>query len=355
MQKQRRHNQGVTLIELLVSIAILSLVLAGIYGLLVSAYQSYNHNRTKLESQQTARVVLDYLVHRLREIDGGRITIDPTKCTHCHTANMGVLANMYPSVTSNIPCSENVVIPQEAPMILNINTIPLTLADVPAELQAMDGNYIQFQADLVPLHGFNESFTDTNKNGVWDFHDENGNGEYDYGETELLLDMNNNSQYDYFGELWTLELQESDEGEYFELVESLSFSPLSPDISKYNKSVYDDAGYTKIPVAYGITGMSIKAVDRLPSPNTNSGRKVDRGCMVTSDTTACHGSGATPATLNVYGDADDMDEQQFVDTHPFWNIGGLSVEVIAANSRGKKEEFTRLRQFIILRNLEVNQ
>lgn len=347
------YERGITLIEMLVVIAVLSLVLAGIYGLLNSAYQSYNHNRAKLESQQTARIVLDYLVYRLREVDAGRITPDPTNCTHCHSSNRGVLAGTYPSVTANIPCPKDVAIPQQAPAILNISTIPLaSLSGVAAEFQNMTGNYIQFQADLLPLHGFNESFTDENKNGQWDFYDEDGDSEYDQGETELLEDMNDNTQYDYFGELWTLELQPSGDGPYFELVESLNFTTLSPDISKYNKSVYADTGYTKLPVAYGITALSIKAVPRISSPSTSSGRTVDNSCGDSSALTACHGSSGA---INIYGNANNMNEQTFIDTHPFWNIGGLNIEVTTSNTRGRKQQFTKLRQFVILRNLEVNQ
>lgn len=353
------NETGVTLLEMLVVVAVLSLLLGGIYGLLTSAYQTYNHNRAKLESQQIARTVLDYLVYRLREIDSGKITRDATNCTYCHTPNMD-----DSSVDdSDIPCAIDVTIPQQAPAILDIQTTSLsTLSGVPTEYQTMDGNYIQFHADLLPLHGFNESFTDDDGDGTWDWTagnasqgDLDADSEYDLGEPELLEDMNDNSAYDYFGERWTMELQDSSDGPFYELVESVSFSTLSPDISKYNKSIYPDTGYSKIPVAYGITGLTIKEVPRVSSPYpTASGESVDASCRGGS-ATACHGSAGSGGAVNVYGDADSMDYSKFIATHPWWNIGGLSVEVTASNTRANKQEFTTLRQFVILRNLEVNQ
>jgi len=331
---------------MLVVIAVLSLVLAGIYGLLNSAYQSYNHSRAKLESQQTARAVMDYIVYRLREVDAGSVTRDPSDCTDCHSYNR----DNKKVDNTDMPCSEDVSIPHEAPIILNLSTIPLALTGIPAEFQNISGNYIRFQADLLPLHGFNESFTDDDDDKVWNFNDEDGDGKYDYGETELLEDMNDNSQYDYFGELWTFELRPSGEGPYFELVESLNFTTLSPDRSKYNKSIYPDEGYTQAPVAYGLTGLSIKEVPRLSSPSATSGRQVDYACAESN----CHGTGGSSG-IDVYGDPADMDETKFIATHPWWNIGGLSVEVTSTSTKGAKQQFTRLRQFVILRNLEINQ
>ena len=85
------RERGVTLIELLVSIAILGFLLAGIYGMLNTAYQSFLDTRRRIDSQQTARMVTNYLVYRLREIDGGQSTSEPVNGRLvCRTAPLRV-------------------------------------------------------------------------------------------------------------------------------------------------------------------------------------------------------------------------------------------------------------------------
>lgn len=372
MQRIKTSERGVTLIEMLVVLAVLSLVLAGIYGLLNSAYQSYNHNRAKLESQQTARIVMDYLVYRLREIDGGSYTNEPENCIYCHSGNMDQMARNDPFM----PCTTDVMVPQKSPLILDYKkaALPaLPTSDIPLVFQSMTGNYIQFQADLLPLNGFNESFTDSpsgpTANGEWDWTandpawDLDLDGKYDRGEPELLEDLNDNGQHDYFGETWTFELQQSSDGPYFELVESLNFTSLRPKDRSFNKSVYDNSGYEKVVVAYGITGLRIEKVDRIPPGVTYpTGREVSKSCMDPGgNATACHGSGNTATgpmfnrTLNVYGNATSMVFSQFLVTHPWWNIRGLSVEVVTTDTKGNYQQFTRLREFVNFRNLEINQ
>jgi prepilin-type N-terminal cleavage/methylation domain-containing protein len=373
MQRIQIEERGVTLIELLITIAVLTLVLAGIYGLLNSAYQSYNHSRAKLESQQTARIVLDYLVYRLREVDGGSSTTRPERCTNCHSPNMDQ------KLENNIfmPCTTDVTIPQKAPMILEFKEVSFApLAEIPTEFQNMTGNYIKFQADLLPLHGFNESFTDspsgTTANGRWDWtagdaaSDLDQDETYDRGEPELIEDMNDNNQYDYFGETWTFKLRKSADGPYYELVESLNFTSLEPRITKAKGKLLDDnsvfpaEGYTSMPVAYGITGLWITKVPRVANPSTSTGKDVASACTNSADATACHGSSAgtsstTGRTLNIYGNATSMSYSQFVATHGWWNIGGLSIEVTTTDTKGRYQQFTKLREFVNFRNLEINQ
>lgn len=364
---------GMTLVELLIVMAILSLVLAGVYGLLDSAYQSYNHSRAKLESQQTARIVLDYLVYRLREIDGGRSTSDASDCLACHEANMDAAIADH----TMIPCTQDVSIPQQAPAILDLKTVslPSLPADIPAGMQQMDGNYIQFLADLLPLHGFNESFTDSPatgapyNNGDWDWtagnvtFDIDRDDRYDHGEPELLEDMNDNSRYDYFGETWTLQLRKANDGPYYELIESLSFDSLEPRTTKangkilYDNSVYDATGYSNVAVAYGIVGLRIRRVPRYStSAQYPTGQQVSPSCANSSNPTACHGSTAsTGGTVDIYGNATNMDYTKFLASHGFWNTVGLSVEVITVDTRGFYQRFTRLRDFVNFRNIEVNK
>lgn len=359
----RTTERGVTLIEMLIVVAVLSLVLAGIYGLLNSAYQSYNHTRAKLESQQTARIVLDYLVFRLREVDGGRYTTRPERCIDCHSTNMDQDA----ADNAKMPCTQDVSIPQKAPMILEHRKLsaavlpPLALTDIPAEFQQMTGNFIQFQADLLPLHGFNEAFTDSDGDDEWDWddaddaYDLDDDDKYDRNEPELLEDLNDNGEHDYFGETWTFRLKTSIQGPYYELVESVNFGSLKPDITKYNKSVYDDAGYTDVVVAYGITGLRIAKVERIKATAFPTGRSVSDACAQDGSPNACHGSVASTTDLNIYGDATDMDFARFTATHDWWNIAGLSIEVTTTDTKAGNQQFTKLQQFVNFRNLEVNQ
>lgn len=369
-----RPEQGVSLVELLVAMAVLTIILGGIYGLLSSAHKSYNHTSAKLESQQTARIVLDYLVFRLREIDAGRTTRSPYTCTNCHDFNMDDAMENH----SSMPCVIDVSVPQRSPDILDIRKITFaSLTEIPLEFQNMTGNFIRFKADLLPLHGFNETFTDANGNSAWDWTakdvdtDINQDGVYNPTEAELLNDMNDNSRYDYYGETWTWELRHSSEGPYYELVETLNFTSLQPRTRKpnskvlYDNSVYPANGYTSIPVAYGITGLWIAEVPRIDFANFSTARNeeiVDPTCSdVSTDARICHGSQAVNAAgnpdnrLNIYGNATSMDYARFVATHPWWNTIGLSVEVSTTNTRGQSQQFTKLREFVNFRNIEINQ
>ncbi len=61
-------------------IAILGILLGGT-RLFDAANRSYLNTRALVESQETARVVMNYLLFRLREIDGSGMVKDPTECT----------------------------------------------------------------------------------------------------------------------------------------------------------------------------------------------------------------------------------------------------------------------------------
>ena len=370
MLHDRLSKKGFSLVELLVSIAILGLVLAGIYGLLNSAYQTYMNTRRRSESQQSARLIMDYLTFRLREIDGANATPSPWKCKSCHEAGRAVA----PLMTSLIPCPEDVTTPRKT---LYYTLEDLTLDDLemeglPASYKVEVGNKISFIADLLPLYGFSEGFTDsisgTDANGEWDFHDNyKTNGVYDYGETELLDDMNENSAHDFFGENWQFYLSRTDDRQSYELVESVDFSSLRPNSTaskingklRYNRSEYDDNGYTDEIVAEGIVSLRIREVPRIADATAPGqyflGREVERRCQDPLDATACHGSGASSNTTNIYGNAKNFSMQQFVATHPEWNIRGFSVELTTAARKGGITHLTTMSQFVIPRNLEINQ
>jgi len=385
--KMQTTERGVTLIELLVTMAILTIVLAGIYTLIDSAYQTYYKTSAKIESQQTARTVLDYLVYRLREIDGTG-TVPPgsssasnpgvRNCTACHQFNM----DRNPARDDpRIPCPQDVSIPRRTLYLQNLATVALPqLSGIDPAYQNMSGNAITFQADLLPIAGFPDAFTDANGNDTWDWTagsvndgDINGNGNYDPGETELLEDMNENSEFDYYAETWDLRLRQSAEGGYYELVESVDFSSLSD--QKYNKSGIAYPGYTGAIIAYGLVGMSIQKIPlTFPTGRTRLGALSCGGGASQRD--KCHGARSNQynqavglAVLpnltsvakstkpqNIYQNETLFDYDKFAETHPWWNIQGFSVEVTAMDTAKKSQEnIVKLKQFVIPRNMEVNQ
>ena len=410
--KTERQEHGVTLVEMLVVIAVLSLVMAGIYGLLNTAYQAYMDSRRRIESQQTARFVLDYLVFRLREIDGGRNTDTPWNCLDCHTAGRASATSSL--ARANIPCPQDVSVPRQVLGITGFSTDTLTALDFaklkipsqPAMGGANAGNNISFKADLLPLFGFSESFTDsgstrtiTNTADDWDWKakkdgggaatgDLNENSIYDDGEFELLEDLNENSRLDVYSEDWNLRLirEKNADGTnkpFYTLVESMNFSTSTRPKTKvsaptekncaggtqllYNRSPYCDEGYlgqdpkalTKnyAEIATGIVRMNIRIVPRYAdiATRTATGMGVPRRCQDPSSKTACHGSGASGGAKNVYGAADNFNLNQFASIHKYWNVRGLIVEVTAGASKGGRTRLTTMQQFVIPRNLEINR
>ncbi|PYO57824.1 MAG: hypothetical protein DMD83_07175 [Candidatus Rokuibacteriota bacterium] len=62
-----RPAGGLSLAELLVSLAVLGLVLAGLFGILHSGVKAYGWGVARVESQQAARVALERMARELRE------------------------------------------------------------------------------------------------------------------------------------------------------------------------------------------------------------------------------------------------------------------------------------------------
>ena len=365
----QQSQKGVTLIELLVTIAILGLILGGLYGLLDTGHRMYLNTRALVESQQTARVVLDYLTDHIREIDGGgtvSLGANPTKCTECHVPE---LDNDPDTDDETLPCPKDVLVPRRNIFLDNLTTIStltaLTNID-PMYQQDTDGNaYIEFWADRLPRHGVSDTFTDSPStgtysafhNGKWDLtYDVDNDNKYDHedGDREIIYyDINDNGSYDYYGEKWILELQDSPNGDYYELVETLSFG----NFTSKNNSVYahDTTGqvHQKVPIAYGITALDIQIVGKdltaLKSAYSELGVYEQLNCA----TSGCH--------EDVYGAKDNFDYEKFVKTHSrngtfrssWWNIKGFSIEVATTDPRGQK--FTKMKQFVIPRNLEANR
>ena len=358
------QQQGVTLIELLVVMAILTMILGGIYGLFDSANRSYMNTRALVESQQTARTVLNYLLFRLREIDGSGLVKDPRYCTQCHQEQIDGKDDDNPA----IPCPRDVRIPRRSLYIDSLETVSLPTLDVDSAYQNLSGhNSITFWADLLPAVGIADEFTDSPRvgpysayrNGKWDLtYDEDGEG-YDPGEDYevLYFDHNDNGEFDYYGEKWSFRLKTSVGQEYFQLVESLSFTDGVNDYSGNNKSTYKE--YTDQPVAYGLTGLGIKKIPKFYDSDYSKmgeAKLKDTGCgggAANRDT--CHGEKVPSSEewRNVYVNETAFNYEQFVKTHPWWNIKALSIEVATVDPQGKK--FMKMKQVLIPRNFEVNQ
>src|SRR6266536_3622113 len=62
-----RPAGGLSLAELLVSLAVLGLVLAGLFGILHSGVKAYGWGVGRVEAQQAARVALERMARELRE------------------------------------------------------------------------------------------------------------------------------------------------------------------------------------------------------------------------------------------------------------------------------------------------
>src|SRR5207247_10559429 len=62
-----RPAGGLTLAELLVSLAVLGLVLAGLFTILHSGLKAYGWGVGRVEAQQAARVALERMARELRE------------------------------------------------------------------------------------------------------------------------------------------------------------------------------------------------------------------------------------------------------------------------------------------------
>jgi len=391
MNARRHQEHGFTLLELLISMAILGLVLGGLYGVLDAANRTYIDTRALVERQQTARQVLNYLLFRLREVDGSGLVKDPRYCKDCHTPQIDNNVNVN---AKTIPCPLDVRIPRRT-IYISLSTIPLTpLAGVSPIYQNLSGyNSVTFWADLLPLTGMNDEFTDSpssaaanttyssSRNGIFDLTvDEDGDGQYDpEKDSEVLyFDQNDNGRYDYYGERWTLGLELAPDAKSWQLVESLFFGYTTEkggflDTSAKNQSTY--TAYTTQAVAYGVTGLGIKPLLRYTPGNSSipTGATLQHTTCGAGrgnpDIDSCHGnmvnissepncqaepnSPASDCWLNIYENETSFSYARFVETHPSWNIRALSIEV--ATTEPQLRKFMKMKQILIPRNLEVNQ
>lgn len=66
MKKHIASPQGLTLVELLISLALAASLLTAMFGLLSSSLKTGMFDRSQIELQQTARIALDMMVRELR-------------------------------------------------------------------------------------------------------------------------------------------------------------------------------------------------------------------------------------------------------------------------------------------------
>ncbi|PIE31786.1 hypothetical protein CSA56_17325 [candidate division KSB3 bacterium] len=371
MKEGREGQRGVTLIEMLVTVVILGFILAGIYSMLNVANKTFLNTRALVENNQTSRQVLNYLLLRLREIDGSGLVKDPRYCKDCHTPEID---NDQDVDDPYIPCKLDVRIPRRTLLIENLTTLSLpTLSGIDATYQNLSGyNSITFWADMLPVTGYPDEFTDSpsvgvassNRNGVWDLtYDKENKNIYDPGSDREVLyyDVNDDGEYDFYAEKWSFFLRKHPEYNSFELMETLSFEHTTDKGGYMNFTAMNASSYEPYtaPVAYGLTGLGIKPVLRFEPgnfPNPRATKLMDTSCGMgsgSSDIDKCHGNKATNQDFNIYQNETAFDYAQFTKTHPWWNIKAFSLEVATVDPQGKK--FMKMKQVLIPRNLEVNQ
>ena len=81
-----RNNQGFSFIELLVSMALLSIILMAIYGLFIGAMKFQKGQDLDVEMQQNARTAADFIVRELLNLNKNAITCLENTTTTCGTA-----------------------------------------------------------------------------------------------------------------------------------------------------------------------------------------------------------------------------------------------------------------------------
>jgi prepilin-type N-terminal cleavage/methylation domain-containing protein len=94
-----RGQGGFTLMELLISVTILGLVMAGLLGLLTASQNAYSRGSSTIEAQQNARLALDRMGKEIRE--AGYHPRPPDTSSTCPP---GPPLNLYPGGGGNVPC-----------------------------------------------------------------------------------------------------------------------------------------------------------------------------------------------------------------------------------------------------------
>ena len=92
----RKSEQGFTLVELLIGMAILIIIMNGIYGVLTSSIRSYQYNFAQGENIQSGRQVLNEITKDIKNATTGiSITTPSPNPTNSSTLHYSILADSY--------------------------------------------------------------------------------------------------------------------------------------------------------------------------------------------------------------------------------------------------------------------
>lgn len=92
----RINNKGITLIEIIVTIAIASLVLALIFNLFFYNYRLFNKSSSLASVQHDVRMAMDYVISELRNVSEISITNDSN--LYLYYIDASLLKSKYSSV-----------------------------------------------------------------------------------------------------------------------------------------------------------------------------------------------------------------------------------------------------------------
>jgi prepilin-type N-terminal cleavage/methylation domain-containing protein len=93
-----RGDGGFTLVELMISLAIMGLVMAGLLGLLTASRDAYSRGSSTIEAQQNTRLALDRMGKEIRE--AGYHPRPPDTSPTCPPGP----GSLYPTGGGNSPC-----------------------------------------------------------------------------------------------------------------------------------------------------------------------------------------------------------------------------------------------------------
>src|SRR5690348_12219687 len=81
MKIQIQSKKGITLVEMLIAVSILSLLVGSLYVILNAGQASWETNRTKIELHQETRKAMDWMINDLRQAGNSSIVDVPANGT----------------------------------------------------------------------------------------------------------------------------------------------------------------------------------------------------------------------------------------------------------------------------------
>lgn len=128
-----KNQQGFTLLEMLVTILIFSLVVAGIYAILMAGEDAWHSNKTQVQLQQELRKVMDSIQYDLYQSGSGAIADVPAD------------GAWYNTITFKVPSSL-----ASARITWNANAINYALGGMDSnELQRVSGATTEIKAHYI--------------------------------------------------------------------------------------------------------------------------------------------------------------------------------------------------------------